>query len=472
MRIQIMTICGLMVSSIATLTNAQVTVGIEDYAIIPGNPARMSVMTTDSTGRLFVNDQNGALYTVDRNTRAVTSYLDLSDDTAYPTLDLISSGEPGFQSFAFHPDFGNTGAAGFGKFYTMHSSTNTSTPPDFDPGGNTVFHSLLLEWTTANATSSTFQPADINQPFREVARFKQPFGNHNAGLISFNTSVGMTDSDRNNLYVAIGDGGNGDDPQDNGQDTGNPYGALLRINPLGTDSANEQYGIVADNIFAGDNDDGTLAEIYSYGLRNPQRFGWDDRTGNLFIADIGQDAFEEINLAANSGNFGWDIREGNTGGNLPGAIDPVAAYSHSGFVQGATTGSRAITVGEVAIGTNIAGLDGNLLLGDFPNGIIYYFDPLIDPLDGGSDGLTELLLLDESGQQVRLIDLIRETRNNNSLSRADLRFSLGTDGEVFILNKHDGVIRRLISVPEPTAILVLAGALVLLGTRRRRLQIR
>ncbi len=470
-------VSALFACALAPLATAQLTVGIENYAVIPdtGAAARMSVLTTDPVGRLFVNDQNGPLYTVDRATRAVTPYLSLANDAAYPSLDLRSGGEPGFQSFAFHPDFYNAGAAGFGRFYTMHSSDNTAPTPDFDPGGNTVFHSVLLEWNTDDPGAATFQAANAAQPFREVARFKQPFGNHNAGLVAFNTSVGAGDPDRNNLYVALGDGGSANDPQNNGQDTRNPYGAILRIDPTGSNSGNGQYGLVADNAFAADGDAATIPEIYSYGLRNPQRFGWDDATGDLYIADIGQNRFEEINLAANGGNFGWRLREGEIptpgvgGPRPPGAIDPVAAYPHDGFVTDPTVPSNyAVTLGEVARGTGIPGLDGNLLLGDFPNGVIYTLNVDSDPLDGGSDGLSELLLVTEAGERVRLIDLIRDATGNSGQNRADLRFSLGTEGEVFVLNKHDNVIRRLVAIPEPATATLLFGTALLLAHRRPR----
>ena len=454
--------------ALPSLVSAQsITVGIEEFVDLDLNVApRMNLMTTDPTGRLFVNDQNGGLYLVDRQSSNL--YVDLSDSNLYPTLELFSNGEPGFQSFAFHPDFANTGTGGFGKFYTIHSSNNTTPTPDFDPGGNTSFHSVLLEWNTSDPTSDTFVAADSANPFREVVRFDQPFGNHNAGQLAFNTSTNVG-SDRNNLYIGLGDGGSGNDPQDNGQNASNPYGAILRIDPLGNDSANGEYGIVADNVFASDNSPETLAEVFSIGLRNPQRFGWDDRNGNLYIADIGQNAFEEINLAQNGGNFGWDIREGLQGDDLPGAIDPVATYDHADFVTDATVGFRAITVGEVVLGSEIPELNGQLLLGDFPNGVIYTLDVDNDPLDGGQTQLDELLLVDldsNSTDPVRLIEILDTT------PRADLRFSFDTGGDVFILNKHDGIVRRLVAipaaVPEPTSLslcLLVGGCL---AVRRRR----
>ena len=402
----------------------------------------MNLMTTDPSGRLFVNDQNGGLFFIDRETRKPTEYLNLSNDAVYPSLDLFSAGEPGFQSFAFHPDFATAGTGGFGKFYTIHSSRNTTPTPDFDPGGNTAFHSVLLEWNTSDPTAEIFVAADAANPFREVLRFDQPFSNHNAGQLAFNPSVNAG-SDRTNLYIGMGDGGSGNDPQNNGQNAGNPYGAILRIDPLGNNSSNGKYGIVAENVFASDASSATLAENFSIGLRNPQRFGWDKPNGDLYIADIGQNAFEEINLAQNGGNFGWDVREGSQGGTVPGAIDPVAAYSHSAFITAPTTGGRAITVGEVVSGSGIPGLDGQLLLGDFPNGVIYTLDVDNDPLDGGQDQLDELLLVDvasASMDPVRLLNLIDTTS-----SRADLRFSFNTGADVFILNKRDGIIRRLVS---------------------------
>ena len=451
-----MTLSFLKIGSLATVFSAivvslvsaqSISVGIQKFADLNLNGARMNLMSTDPTGRLFVNDQNGGLFLINRQTRRSAEYLNLRD---FPTLELFSNGEPGFQSFAFHPDFATAGTGGFGKFYTIHSSNNTDPTPDFDPGGNTSFHSVLLEWSTSDPSADSFLAVDIDNPFREVLRFDQPFSNHNAGQLAFNPSANAG-SDRTNLYIGLGDGGSGNDPQNNGQNAGNPFGAILRIDPLGNNSTNGQYGIVAENVFASDGTPNTLAENFCIGLRNPQRFGWDDRSGELYIADIGQNAFEEINLAQNGGNFGWDRREGSQGANLPGAIDPVAAYDHAGFLNNATVGNRAITVGEVVLDSGIAGLDGKLLLGDFPNGIIFTLDVDNGLLEGGQSELNELLLFDvdsDSTAPVRLLDLIDTTS-----SRADLRFSSDTGSDVFILNKRDGIIRKLVPVGQPEILL-------------------
>lgn len=465
---------------------AGLSVGFRDFAVLPnsttGNdaPARTSVMTADPLGRLFVNDQRGPLYTITADGNTVTPYLDI-DAIAGVNLDT-ATGERGFQSFAFHPDFNNAGTAGFGKFYTLHSDTDRNPPPTFaffsntSSGSSNTLDTVLLEWSVNDPTANTYSAAGGTAP-RQVMRFEQPFGNHNGGLIAFNTSAGPASSDRNNLYVALGDGGSSNDPWSIARDPASPYGKILRIDPTDPDgNGSVTYSAAAGNVFATDGDANTLAEVYAYGLRNPQRFGWDDNTGQLYVADIGQNAFEEINLLANGGNFGWGTEEGNSTPADPNLIDPIAAYNHGSdipAISGATSG-RAITVGEVVRGTGIPGLDGLLLTGDFPTGTPLAIDVSAGlPAEGsGVTPFSELILVDVQGdgQAVKLLDLINTTRAATGLAysnRADLRWSLGVDGRVFLLNKKDGVIRELIAIPEPTAFLMLLGLTSLALVRRR-----
>jgi len=425
----------------------------------PGLPPRVSVVTEDSHGRLFANDQRGPLYHIDPGTGIVTEYLDIRD---YPELDLLSTFEAGFQAFAFHPDFHRIDAEGFGRFYTIHSSNNTSETPDFDPGGNTSCHTLLVEWKTGSPETVPFAPESQDSPYRILMRFKQPFGNHNAGLIAFNPLALPGSADFGNLYIALGDGGSGGDPQENAEDPGNPFGAILRINPTGSDAPNEAYGIVTDNAFAGDEDASTLAEIYAYGLRNPQRFGWDIASGQLYIADIGQNKWEEINAAlpgvANGGHFGWDIREGFEsfeGPDSASLIDPFAVYSHfDGFEnQSPSISNRAVTLGEVVRGARIPDLEGYLLVADFPTGILMRIAALPAP----SGQLQVIQLERANGQSVNLLQLVNEVRAARDLgssSRADARFSVNTPGRVFISTKHDGVLRQLLPDSAPRVSLV------------------
>jgi hypothetical protein len=450
-------------------------VGIRDIARLPNpdatNVPRMSVATRDPSGRLFVNDQRGPLYTVDPTSGSVVEYFDIRD---FAGISLTNeTGEQGFQGFAFHPDFNTPNAPGFGLFYTIHSSSNITPAPDFSPTATdppTTGHEVLVEWQTNNPTASTFAPANPATPYRELIRFDDRFRNHNGGLVAFNPQGG---TDRNNLYVMMGDGGSANDPFNAGQDTNTPYGKLLRINPLGNNSANGKYGIVADNAFASDSNPNTLGEIYSYGLRNPQRFGWDTQDGTLYISDIGQDAKEEINVGVNGGNFGWDLREGSVF--PPGAfINPVAEWQHtvelaphpSPLPPELALNSDAVTMGEVFRGAGIPQLDGMLMAGDNPKGVFYMLNVDSDPLDGGGEGWSELIAIEESsGQPKRLITMINEERAVLGMSvanRADLRFSVNTPGEVFVLNKQDGVLRMLtVRVPEPSSLLLGSFALII-----------
>ncbi len=450
------------------IPKSTVSVHVDAVATVPDSasnqPPRITVLTQDPGGRLFVSDQRGPLHTFVEG-GPVVEFLDLRD---FPALALTTGNEPGLQSFAFHPEFLVPAAPGFGRFYTIHSSGDTAPAPDFDPGGGTSFHTVLLEWRTSTPGADVFAPADPAHPYRELLRLKQPYSNHNAGLIAFNPVAAPGGPDFGNLYIAIGDGGSGGDPLELAEDPANPFGAILRIDPLGSNGINGAYGIVADNALAADGDPGTLGEIYCYGLRNPQRFGWDIVTGNCFIADIGQNVVEEINLAANGAHFGWDLREGSfdfEGGNTAGLTDPVAEYDHTGVVDdlpGGISGGRAVTTGEVARGTCVPGLDGLLLLADFPTGLAFVLDVDSDPLDGGQDGLAELVLLDENGDPRRFIELVnaaRAARGLGASSRADLRFSVNTPGRVYLTSKHDGIIRRIRpTVPPGIAIENLPGS--------------
>jgi hypothetical protein len=438
----------------APIPFGSLTFGLQAIATVPdsapGQPPRLSVLTTDPVGRLFVNDQRGPLYLLVPSGGGVFSaaqYLDLRD---FPEVGVFSTSEAGFQSFAFHPQFATVGAPGFGRLYTVSSSKNTSRAPDFDPGGRTSFHTLVLEWRTADPNATTFVATNPSAPFREVLRFSQPFGNHNAGLVAFAPNVPSTTASPGLLYLALGDGGSGGDPQENGEDPGNPYGAILRIDPLGTNAPNGRYGIVPENALAADGLNTTLGEIFAFGLRNPQRFGWDTKTGHMYTADIGQNAVEEINLVANGGDFGWDRREGSfpfEGGGSA-LIDPIAEYDHTTPVSEMPTsiGNRAVTLGEVVRASLLPGLNGHLIVADFPTGLFFALNVDTATLNGGQSELRQVRLRSQAGQTLPFISFInaaRAVRGLGTASRADLRFGVNTPGRVFLINKHDGIVREL-----------------------------
>jgi glucose/arabinose dehydrogenase len=287
----------------------------------------------DGTNRIFVNEQPGRIYFFS-NDPAVsqrTLFLDISS--------LVESGgqEQGLLGLAFHPDFAHNGV--FFVHYSQKGSGNTQ---------------------LARYHVKTGDPAQAADPAsgEVILEVKQPFANHNGGQIAFGPD-GF-------LYMALGDGGSGGDPFGNGQNRSVLLGKLLRID-VDSASPGKKYGIPPSNPFAGSS---TLAqEIYAYGLRNPWRFSFDPPTGRLWVADVGQDAREEVDLVTKGGNYGWNIMEGfacykpPVGCDQNGLILPVVDYTHAFGI--------AITGGYVYRGGRVPALTGLFLYGDFGSGRIW-----------------------------------------------------------------------------------------------------
>ena len=188
---------------------------------------------------------------------------------------------------------------------------------------------------------------------RELLRVDQPFANHNGGHLEFGAD-GM-------LYIALGDGGSGGDPDERAQDTGELLGKILRIDPRG-----DPYAIPRDNPFATTR--GARPEIWAYGLRNPWRFSFDAETGALWIGDVGQGSFEEVNRSPEGSrggeNYGWDRFEGRA----PFEGDPPDEHVLPLFDYRRDDGNCAVTGGRVYRGTAVAGLAGWYLFGDYCKG--------------------------------------------------------------------------------------------------------
>lgn len=442
-------------SSPVEATEGVVVVDFVELASIPdsdGEPARMMLLIDEpGTGRMFVNDMRGPLYSVSYDGETVTEYVNI-DDPRWGISVQASGRERGFQSFAFHPQFGEAGAPGFGKFYTWTDTDNTEPAPDFAAdGGDVSHHTVLHEWTARTPGAATY---DGDVP-RELVRFEQPFGNHNAGHLSFNPMASPGDEDFGLLYMGVADGGAGGDPMNLAQDLGSGFGKLFRIDPLGSNSANGEYGIPADNPFTSDEGTDALGEIYAYGVRNPQRFAWDAANGNLFLADIGQNTVEELSLVEPGANLGWNEWEGSFrysgrgGVNLDGprsdetVTSPVVEYDHSDPIL---LRRAAVTGVHVYRDDAIPQLANLVLFGDSPSGEVFYIDADNLP-DGGQDPIRRVLFND-GGEAKTLLQLIQEKnaeQGRGAASRADLRFGAGPDGQLLLLNKHDGVIRLLVS---------------------------
>ncbi|MBT8392534.1 MAG: T9SS type A sorting domain-containing protein [Ignavibacteriaceae bacterium] len=276
----------------------------------------------DGTNRIFVVEQDGVLKVFPNNPSVSSTkiFLDISNRVS-------SGGEMGLLGLAFHPDYANNG-----YFYVNYTASNPR---------RTIISRFQV---TSNPDS-----ADENSEF-EILVFNQPYSNHNGGWIGFGPNDG-------HLYIATGDGGSGGDPQNYAQRIDNLLGKVLRLD---VDSGTP-YAIPLSNPFV-DSTGNVKKEIYAWGLRNPWRCSHDPITGWLWVGDVGQNAWEEIDVVENGKNYGWRCYEGNhnyntSGCNYPEYIDPVWEYSHS---QG-----YSITGGYVYRGTGVPSLQGKYIYGDY-----------------------------------------------------------------------------------------------------------
>jgi hypothetical protein len=435
-----------------------IKVNFVEFATLPdvaGNAARPMLMSYEpGTRRLFVNDMHGALYSVSLDGKMVTPYFD-HQDPRWGIPVQFQNFERGFQSFAFHPDFNRRGAPGYGKIYTYVDTSNITPTPDWiptTPGAKVSHHAVLLEWTAKNPAGATY---DGDTP-RELMRWHRPFVNHNGGQLGFNSTARRGSADYGLLYVGNADGGSGGDPMNMAQNLASTFGKILRIDPLGRNSANGKYGIPKDNPFVNDNDPNTLGEIYAYGARNPQRFAWDSKTGILYMADIGQGIDEEVTTVPKGGNLGWRVWEGShryvNGSEVSleaPRSDPKVVYPVVEFAQldPLLQNSSAVTMGYIYRHNRLRALRNLLLFGDNPSGEMFYVHADKLPPNGGQDAIRRIVF-NHKDQTKTLLDLVKEKtaeQGKKPPTRADLRYGEGPDGRIFILNKWDGVIREIVN---------------------------
>ncbi len=406
-----------------------------------GDRARLTLITDGMTapnwaasapgiaGRLYVGDQDGILWNVDLATGAKSVFLDVSGQVV--PLGIFGQDtfdERGLLGFAFAPDYDESGL-----LYTYTSEPfDAQVPGDFStmPDGVDPNHQAVIsEWQVNN-------PGDANAAvdmgsLRVLMRIDQPQFNHDGGAVTFGPD-GM-------LYVALGDGGNADD-QDTGtdpfgvpvtghgcignsQDLETILGTVIRIDPLGNNSGNGNYGIPGSNPFVGGN---TVDEIYAFGLRNPFRMSFDMDSGDLIVADVGQNHLEEIDVVESGDNLGWNLMEGsfrfvrngassgyaaNTDGfDTSGLVGPIAEYDHDEGI--------AIIGGFVYRGAALPTFDGRYIFGEFAptfqsDGRLFYLD--------GDDTMMEFDLA------------------GGAVNRSVLGFGQDAAGEVYVLGNSTGV---------------------------------
>jgi glucose/arabinose dehydrogenase len=330
----------------------------------------------DGSKKLFVIQQHGLILIVKRGEPNGRPFLDITHLTD-------ANGEQGLLGLAFHPSYDSNR-----RFFVHYTAAN----------GDTViaqFKRTRPNTDTANEESE-----------RILLRVEDPYSNHNGGDLHFGSD--------GYLYIALGDGGGGGDPKENGQALDTLLGKILRIDVNGTE-ASMQYAIPDDNPFVGVA--GARPEIWNYGLRNPWRFSFDSATGDIWIGDVGQNAIEEIDVGRAGSqrglNYGWDIMEGSScfepeqGCDSTGLTLPVAEYSHN---EGCS-----VTGGYVYRGQRFPDLEGIYFYGDYCSGSIWALSAA-DPTMGATKVLStdnrissfgtnrggELLVTDHGGRLFKI----------------------------------------------------------------------
>ena len=334
------------------------------------NPLHLTTPTGDA--RLFVVEQPGRIRIIQGGQLLATPFIDL-------TAKIASGGERGLLSVAFDPAYATNGF-----FYVNYT----------DRQGDTV-----VERYRVSSDPNRADPASAKQ----ILFIDQPFANHNGGHQVFGPD-GM-------LYIAMGDGGSGGDPQRNGQNRNSLLGKLLRIDV----SRGDPYAIPADNPFVGQA--GARGEVWAYGLRNPWRI-WFDRTDRvLYVADVGQNQIEEVNAVSQTTagvNYGWNVMEGAacynaSSCNQSGLTLPVVTYTHAG-------GACSVTGGVVYRGQAIPEIRGHYFYSDYCAGWVRSFrlvngaatdqrDWAVGSVGGvlsfGEDAAGEMYLLSSNGRVYR-----------------------------------------------------------------------
>ncbi len=356
-----------------TMSSFSQTIGLQTFATGFSSPVAI-VNAGDS--RLFVVQRGGLIRVLNPNgTINTTPFLSLSSI-------ITAGGERGLLGLAFHPNYATNG-----RFYVNYTRSGD---------GATV----IAKYTVSTTDSNVANPASAEI----LLTIAQPFSNHNGGSLNFGPD--------GYLYIGMGDGGSGGDPNNYGQNLNSLLGKMLRIDVGGETG----YAIPSDNPYVGITGED---EIWAVGVRNPWKFSFDRITGDLWIADVGQNAIEEINKAASTEaglNYGWRCYEGNAVYNNTGCGSssnytfPVAQYTH------AATGGCSLTGGYVYTGTTFPNLQNKYLFSDYCNNRIGYI-----ATNGGTITWTP-----------------------NSFSGNIVSFGEDVNGELYVAGISNGIISKVI----------------------------
>ncbi len=314
--------------SIGSIAQIDVDIALTEFATGLDKPVDIAHAGDD---RLFIVEKDGVIRIVGADGTVVpTPFLDIQDQTSTGGF----NSERGLLGIAFHPEYADNG-----YFYVNYTRVNGDT--------------RISRFTVSSDPDVADEASRL-----DIMTIDQPFGNHNGGCLRFGPD--------GYLYIGMGDGGSGEDPQNNGQSMDELLGKMLRVDI----NVSGLYEVPASNPFVGTSGD-TLPEIWASGLRNPWRFAFDSETGDMWIADVGQYSWEEVDFQPASSlggeNYGWRCYEGNHPGFGSGCppmseFEPaVAEYSHS-------AGHCSISGGDVYRGTGSPSLIGKYIYTDYCSG--------------------------------------------------------------------------------------------------------
>ena len=514
--IRILALALAVAHTLAAQPTTRLTLDLADYAQMPitgelngentrGELARVNFLRDEPGGRrFFVNDLNGPLYILDKQTKTFTTYLDFNGAGGRPGLFPKFTFERnlaiGLTNFFFDPDYAHNGV-----FYTIHIedpavaaaaapragvvagldlSGYTTTPAISTPtvDGRIDREAVLIEWKDRNTANATFEGTA-----RELMRLQLPTAIHPMGEMTFNPVARQGDPDWRVMYIGSGDAGTGeqrDSRRLNPQRLDTLGGKILRIVPdlrehtaTSTVSENGRYRIPNDNPFSAL--EGARKEIWASGLRNPHRMIWDvdparPKAPLLFAFNIGLATWETVFIVRKGANYGYPLREGTQmmssdgmgavpeNDTIPVQISdtvvrgtvkptyPVIEYPHM-----AENGGDAIAGGFVYRGSKIPALRGKLVFGDITTGRIWYAERAdVLAADDGKPATVAQIHEIDAGLR-RLVEDTYRARGGrgeglpgaaavSGRGRVDFRFAVDNDGELYILTKSDGMIRKVV----------------------------
>ena len=486
---------------------------MEDYAQLPitgeldgqntrGQLARVNFLRDEPGGRrFFVNDLNGPLYILDKQTKTSTVYLDFNGlggrPGLFPKFTFERNFATGLTNFLFDPDYARNGV-----FYTMHMEdpngpgapapktgvvagldltgyTTTPAIPTPTVDGKIEREVVLIEWTDRNPANATFEGTA-----RELLRLQHPLPQHPLGEMTFNPVARRGDPDWRVMYVGAGDSGSGDQKDSrriNPQRLDTLVGKIWRIVPdLGehtatsTVSENGRYRIPNDNPFT--TLEGARKEIWAYGLRNPHRLIWDvdparPKEPRLLAFHIGLVSWETVVVIRKGANYGWPMREGTEARSLEGMgpipqDDTIPIQISDTVSRGTVTptypvlqyphrpaGGDAIANGFIYRGSQIPALRDKLVFGDITTGRVWYAEraDLLAADDGDPATVAPIHEID-TGLRALVTEAYRARGGKGAelpgaaqisgRGRVDLRFAVDEAGELYVLTKPDGMIQE------------------------------